>query len=83
MDIMTKMIAMGWYEEMTGGGCMAWVRPSTNDAGYMMLTDGDGCDFPKPDGEALLGFYNKEGDAIGSYLRFPFSDLLDGKVRIG
>lgn len=73
----------GWTKAVGGGGCMAWQKGNTNDDGFMMLTDGDGADLPRACGEALLGFYDKDGHSTGAYLRFPLSDLLYDRITIG
>jgi len=77
------LVRNGWEKTMTGGGCMAWQRGNTVDDGFMMLTDTDGADLPRENGIALLGFYDKEGQSAGAYLRFPLSDLLYNRITIG
>jgi len=59
-----------------------WYAPEDTPPGAgVMITDSEGCDLPKREAEATIGFYDAEGYAIG-YIRLPFDDLESGRVKI-
>lgn len=63
------------YVWHTGGGCFA-LRLDCADAGYLLITDAECSDVPKPDAtEVRLSRYAANGDVVDEPALVPISDL--------
>jgi hypothetical protein len=64
--LMRRMRGQNFATMHTGGGCMAWQRP-TDDEGYLLITYVDavlGSWSDRNDPQWLVGRYNDDGDFI-------------------
>lgn len=57
------LINLGLYHYHTGGNCMAYALHYASGA-YLLVTDAGGCALPDTMGEAMVGWYDANGDTV-------------------